>query len=235
MCSQLEDIIFKFENILHECFEISIFYSSEELSKYLTDGSNFELIFLEVELKSVNGLEIGQKIREEMQDDITQIVYISKKASYAMELFDIRPLNFLIKPFKSEKIKWVLQEALRLNKNKNQYFEFKSARTLIRILIKDILYLESKGKKIRVISSKGIYEYYGKLSEEEKQLYGHEFFQIHKSYLVNYYHVICYQYDYVELTNNDILPISQQNRKLMSQWFTKHWEEKKLSEQLLKP
>lgn len=47
-------------------------------------------------------------------DEITQIVYISGKSEYALELFDINPLNFLVKPLNYEKIEKVINKYLKL-------------------------------------------------------------------------------------------------------------------------
>jgi DNA-binding LytR/AlgR family response regulator len=82
------------------------------------------------------------------------------------------------------------------------------------VLISDILYFESSGRKVKIILKDGeVKEYYGKLSEVEEKLKKNDFFSIHKSYLINYNHVIEYTYEYVKMSNNEILGISQNNRK----------------------
>ncbi|MFA9423819.1 MAG: LytTR family transcriptional regulator DNA-binding domain-containing protein, partial [Sedimentibacter sp.] len=52
-----------------------------------------------------------------------------------------------------------------------------------------------------------------KLSSVEEQLNNNDFMMIHKSYLINFNHVIEYTYDYVKMSNKKILTISQNNRK----------------------
>lgn len=200
-------------------FEVDVFYSGEELYKYIVKGNFFHLIFLGIEFNNINGIEIGRKIREERNDNITQIVYISVKESYAMKLFDIRPLNFLVKPLKKEKIEMVLKTAIMLIDNENQYFEFMTSRTHIRVPFKDIIYLESNRKKIKIIVKDEEYEFYGKLIDAMKQLPCRNFFQIHKSYIVNYSYIVSYQYDCIEMINKKVLPISQHNRKFVGDWL----------------
>ena len=75
-----------------------------------------------------------------------------------------------------------------------------------------------------------VHEFYGKLSDVEKQLANKDFIQIHKSYLVNYFHVIKYQYENVQMSNNTVLSISQQHRKSVSDRLLKRWQEGKNSE-----
>lgn len=192
-----------------------MFYSGEELCKSMLSELNFDLIFLDIELKLLNGVEVGIKIREEMKNNTVQIVYISGKQGYAMELFQIRPMNFLVKPLSKEKITQVIKKFIELSQRDNQFFEFNIGKTFYKIPFKDILYFESERKKIRVITKSDSKEYYGRLSDVQALIESREFLAIHKSYLVNCFHVVEYQYDSVKLINGDILPISQNNRKVI--------------------
>ena len=72
-------------------FEVHIFTSGEALYEAVSAGTRFDLIFLDIELKLMSGVAVGQKIREELCDEEVHIVFISGKTEYAMELFAIRP------------------------------------------------------------------------------------------------------------------------------------------------
>lgn len=213
LCRQLKNMINQISENTDEIFEIMAFYTGEELYNFLVNGNRYDLIFLDIELCEINGVEVGRKIREELNDEATQIVYISAKDSYAMELFDIRPMNFLVKPLKQEKIESVLKTARKIMGSNNQYYEYKIGNVNFNVLINDVLYFESSGRKVKIILKDDVKEYYGKLSEAEEMLKNGDFFFIHKSYLINYNHVIEYTYDYVKMSNNEILGISQNNRK----------------------
>ena len=213
VCNQIEDIILKVSSEISEKIEVEVFYSGEELCEYMLRQSDFDLIFLDIELKLLNGVQVGRKIREEMGNDIVQIVYISGKQGYAMDLFEIRPMNFLVKPLSKEKITQVVKKFIELSGKGNQYFQFNIGKTLYKIPLKDILYFESEMKKIKVITKDSIKECYGKLSDVQQEIGNSDFLLIHKSYLVNYFYVAEYQYESIKLTNGDILPISQNHRK----------------------
>lgn len=219
VCSQVESILIELSKSLPKKIEVEIFYSGESLFQFLSDKAYFDMIFLDIEFQMLNGVEVGKKIRDELNNETTQIVYISGKDSYAMELFDIRPLNFLIKPLQEEKIEAAVRKVIDLVDRGNHFFEYKTGRTKNKIPIKDILYFESDGKKVKMVLQDEMHEFYGKLFEIEQQLEDQDFIPIHKSYLVNYYHVIEYQYDYVKMSNKTILPISQQHRKSVRDWL----------------
>lgn len=213
LCMQLESMLNEIIEETDETFEICIFFSGEALCDLLFNGNHFDIIFLDIELCEINGVEVGRKIRGELNDELTQIVYISAKESYAMDLFDVRPLNFLVKPLKREKIESVLKTAKKVLGSSNQYYEYKIGNVNFNVLLKDVLYFESSGRKVKIILKDDATEYYGKLSEVEEKLKNSDFFFIHKSYLINYNHVIEYTYEYVKMSNNEILGISQNNRK----------------------
>ncbi|NLJ58944.1 MAG: response regulator transcription factor [Tissierellia bacterium] len=213
ICQQLNNTLMDIGEKIDEKFQIDEFNSGEELYDFLQKGNRYELIFLDIELREINGVEVGKKIREELEDEITQIVYISGKESYAMELFDVRPLNFLIKPLNSEKIELVLKTARKIMQTSNKFYEYKIGNVNFNVLLRDVLYFESRGRKVRIITKDDEIEYYGKLSEVEEKLKDNKFLSIHKSYLINYKHVIEYSYEYVRMSNNEQLSISQNNRK----------------------
>jgi|LAHS01.1.fsa_nt_gb DNA-binding LytR/AlgR family response regulator len=213
LCMQLKGMIDEIIENTDEVYEITVFCTGEELCDLLYNGIHYDIIFLDIELCEINGVEVGKKIREELNDELTQIVYISAKESYAMDLFDIRPLNFLVKPLKREKIESVFITARKVLGSSNQYYEYKVGNVNLNVIINDILYFESSGRKVKIILKDDVTEYYGKLSEVEEKLKNSDFFFIHKSYFINYNHVIEYSYEYVKMSNNEILGISQNNRK----------------------
>ena len=90
-----------------------------------------------------------------------------------------------------------------------------------KIPIKDILYFESKKRKVYIVTEKNIFELYGKLNDIEKSLKNGKivFLRIHQSFLVNYRHVDVLAYDFVIMDNGKQLSISEDRRKLTSEQY----------------
>lgn len=215
ICRQLEDMLSDISKEINQVMETEVYYSGEELCNFLIKGNQYDLIFLDIEMYEINGVDVGKKIREELNDELTQIVYISSKESYAMELFEVRPLNFLIKPFNKVKIESVVLKAIKLIETENYCFEYKNNNITFAVPINDILYFESHGRKVNIIlkNETEIKSFYGKLSTVEEQINNIDFVMIHKSYLINLSFCIEYTYEYIKMTNQEILTISQNNRK----------------------
>ena len=74
-----------------------MFYDGESLCEYLKSSSSVDLLFLDIELPKCNGVEVGKYIREKLENEETEIIYISSKTNYAMKLFLMQTDGFSCK------------------------------------------------------------------------------------------------------------------------------------------
>lgn len=213
-CDELKEIILsKAKGALYENISVDIFYSGDALISDIGEGNLYDLIFLDIELGGkINGVEIGHIIRDEMDDYITQIVYISSKNNYDRQLFDVQPLHFLQKPIDVSKLLNDIKLAIKISGKENKIFEFKNLRNTVKVPYKDILYFESKGREISLVSCKMQYTFYDNIQELSKVLPDF-FIYPHRSYLVNYELIACFKYEELIMSNGDIIPISRSKRK----------------------
>ncbi len=218
LCSQLEDFVVRAGGHNNFHFDINVFYTGESLCCCLKEDK-FDLIFLDIELATMTGIEIGRQIRDDYEDNETQIVFISGMTSYAMALFKIRPLDYLIKPLDYQAVESVLLTAAKLLRLNRDYFEFSEQRHTMRIPVSSILYFESMGKKIRLVTKNGEHVFYGKKDDILNQISEEVLLQIHNSFLINYSLVEQYNYAEVMMINKDVLPISQAYRKQIRSWL----------------
>ncbi len=220
LCAQLEDLVLRAGRNNNLDFDISVFYTGESLC-YCLQTDKFDLLFLDIELATMTGIEIGRNIRDDYEDNETQIVFMSGMTSYAMSLFKIRPLDYLIKPLDYQTVENAILTAIKLMRLQHAYFEFSEQRSTVRIPVSSILYFESMGKKIRLVTKKGEHAFYGKKDDILKQISPDILLEIHNSYLVNHNMVEKYNYTEVVMINKDVLPISQTYRKHIRNWLLK--------------
>ena len=212
LCAELEEQIYSIAKELCIPVEVEVWYSGEGIQNDLKKGIQMDLIFLDIELVQNNGVAVGTFIRNEMNDLQTHIVYISAKESYAMQLFKVQPLDFLIKPLAFEQMKEVFVRSIRQKQNAEIYFEYQKGNSVFRILTKDIVYFMSKDKKIVIVKKDGEEEFYAKLKDIAKGL-PTDFMMIHQSYIINQMYVSEYSYEFVKMTNGAELNISKPYRK----------------------
>lgn len=212
MCDELVRLlrIYEIEHTLN--LNISVYYDGENLLADMEEGVHFDLLLLDIELAEINGVDVGNYIRKHNKDYMCQIIYISSKTGYALELFQIRPFDFLIKPITPDILFSCLDEYTNLFLNED-YFEFTIKGTQKRIPVNRIMYFESNGRKIFIYCISGKQEYYGKLSDLLEIDILKNFIMIHKSFFVNISHVADYRYETLITSDGTELSISKPNRK----------------------
>ena len=198
-------------------YEIDVFYTGEELCKEMETGKHYDLIFLDIEFAQteMNGVDVGRFIRDVHHNYLASIVYISWEKKYALQLFEIQPLNFLIKPLKEEKIDEVIDKYLKITGLWSGVFTYKIGHDTFKAQVKDIIYLESYDRKLVLHLADGSKdEFYGSLKNEyEEQLRKFDFLFIHNAYVVNYDYVAALKFNQVSLVDSGVsLPISKHRR-----------------------
>lgn len=225
ICVKIESIILDYGKRCLEKLKVEMFFSGEEICEYMMNGEEFDLIFLDIELNLINGIEVGKFIRDMLKNEATLIVYISAKDNYYQQLFDIRPMNFLHKPIDEKKIIADIEKAIDLSNRLTHVFTYRKSNTAYKRELKKILYFEAKGRMVRIVTITGEDIFYGKLKTILSQLEKYHFFCIHQSFLVNYAHITMFTHTEITMSNNEILPISRRQKEEVLEMLIKYEKE----------
>ncbi len=206
--------------------EIRLFECGQELA---TTDFRADIIILDVDMPSPNGIETAKRLREEGCEAV--IVFVTALREYVFDAFDVGAFHYLVKPFDEDKFCEVLDKAVKLlkkqeaaRKEPERVLNVRNGRLHTTIVIRDILYAEVFDREIllhmRVSSnavntfnetaetgSENVIRYYGKIGELEKTL-GDGFYRIHRSFLVNMNHICSYDGGHVNLKDHQ-LPIAR--------------------------
>ena len=217
ICAELERTLIEIFSQQKVEYEIDVFFTGEDLYRKMEAGTHYDLIFLDIEFAEdkASGVEIGHLIRDVHQNHLTSIVYISWEKKYALDLFDIQPFNFLIKPLEHRKIEEIIRKYLKISGLWAGEFAYKKGHDTFKVQIKDVIYLESRDRKLILHLANGRKEeFYGALEEAyNEQLQKFDFLFIHAAYVVNYDYVTTVKYNQLLLAGGEIsLPVSP-NRK----------------------
>ncbi len=209
--------ILKSEHVEHDCLP---YYSLTELYDDLKNkdinGLYYNLMILDIEFlaENINGVNLGEYVRETLLDDLSFIIYISSKTQYAMDLFKIRPFDFLTKPIDTERLKNDLLKIVFFSNIQAETFKIKSKKHVITVSLSSILYFQATNHTIQMVCNNGkTYEYPGRLKDVKEELAEKNFFCPHNSYVVNYSSVIVWARNELILSNNDSIPISRSHHQ----------------------
>lgn len=212
LCNQIESDILLYGKMYQKVFDIDIYTKGENLLKHVHSRENYDFMILDICLKDTTGIEIGKQIRNINKNYDVPIIYISSFKDYALQLFKIRPFDFLLKPIKKDELFSVMDEICKKLDSKKHYFSYKHGTLYSRIPYSNIIYFYSTDKKVSIVTLDKTEEFWGKLKDVESQTQPY-FLLIHKSFLINYNYVKKYNYDSVEMSDGRILSISQRKRK----------------------
>ena len=149
---------------------VEYFSSGEEFMFDWPEEKNFDIAFLDIEMNKITGMEIARYIRD--IDETMIIIFATGYHDYVFEGYDVRALNYLLKPIDKEKCLNVLNESLKYIEvnDKNDYYMLKSSKGCKRIKFDNIEYMIMFSHYIDIITNTETIKYKIKISEIEREL-----------------------------------------------------------------
>ncbi len=169
--------------------------------------SPFDILFLDIAMKPLNGLELAKRLRE--RGDESKIIFITAHQQYAIDAYDVQAYHYLLKPVDTKKLEAVILKLCSVLREESEHaITIRQGTMVRRVPFEQILYLEVINRKIYLHKNQETIPFYGKLSEVEPML-PDTFFRCHRSYIVNFDHVQHYKKEVIQLDNGYILPLSR--------------------------
>ena len=168
----------------------------------LASGKRFDIVFLDIQMDGMNGIEAARELRERQED--TVLIFITGVKEYVFDALDLYAFQYLLKPIDEGKFAEVLQRAAgEAKKKKEKKCLFIRTRNLT-LDQSEILYIESRAKKVEIHTAGAAQaiEIYAAMDELEAQL-GENFYRCHRAYIVNMDCITEYDGESITLTGGD--------------------------------
>lgn len=214
ICDDQKDVRMKLHVLLERLLETKgiqcqIFeFSSGEglLSWYEKHCGELDLIFLDIEMGGMNGMETAKILRA--QDESLQLVFVTGYADYVFDGYGVGALGYILKPPKPEQLEQVITKAIStIHRQSPQLFFCRDGESFYRIQKDTILYFQSQARRVICVTTERNYSFYAKLDEVAQEV-GESFVRIHQRYLVRAEAVE--RIDSSEVTlNGETLPVSR--------------------------
>ena len=156
--------------------------------KYLKDNK-VDVVFLDINMPELDGMSLG-KIISKIDENI-KIIFTTAYREYAVDAFEIKAFDYILKPFSEERIKEVLnnltkeKEEIKDTNNKINKITGIYEDKIFVISIDDIYYIEAFEKDNYIYTKDKTYISKIKLSKLEELLPKEKFYRTHRSYIVN--------------------------------------------------
>lgn len=180
-------------------------------AKQFIDRNQVDLLFLDVEMPGMNGLELLRLLPNRPLTILT-----TAKQGYAVEAFELNVVDYLVKPFSLSRIMLSIERALELfysqgvelaEPDAGEFLFIKDNKVMRKVNINDILWMEAKGDYVRLCTSEKNYVLHSSLRAFEEKLPPTKFLRVHRSYIIAF-NKIDYIEDKLLYIHNQPVPVS---------------------------
>lgn len=183
---QLERFLREFGRESGRAFQITHYDNGEDLIEQYR--SNFDLIFLDIEMPFVDGLTAAKHIRQ--IDPKVIMIFITNLAQYAIRGYEVNALDYIVKPIKYTSFSLHLSRAMpHLSAQEDTCLVIAVKGGVVKLDPDSILYIESQKNQLLFHTAAQVHTSTVTLQKIEDALAGKNFFRCSKSYLVNLAHV----------------------------------------------
>lgn len=187
----------------------SLYTSGKELLSDMEKGKMFDVVFCDIEMPEINGMEIGNALRKYREDII--LVYLTSFQKYAVDAYETRAFRYLLKPLDHEKAKDIMAAIVKEYSHFRKLI-FKDWDTVHFVNIADIIYMEAREKYTFAYTASQEFSSKTSLNEYDALLKQNGFFRIHRKYLVNSYYVDKLTSTGLTLSGGIELPVARRQR-----------------------
>ena len=180
--------------------------------------NGIDLIFLDIRMPELLGTEFVQSLQSP-----PKIIFTTAFKEYALDGFELDAVDYLLKPVRFERFLRAVNKAFpkkvadqadnnsELRKTGSDFIYLRVDRKLVKILLTDLLYIESARDYVKVFTRDKSYITRQTISSIEAMLSGNDFIRIHRSYIISVSKIKSFTNEMVEIGNNE-LPIGKYYR-----------------------
>ena len=194
-----------------------LFYASAEAFIIAWPNIVFDIIFLDIKMNCVSGIELAEYIRK--NDRNVMIVFLTSFQQYVLKGYDVNALHYLIKPLSKAKLLPVLDKAYTIWASRHNDVLIVSTRNgKMKLPFDEILYISMSSHIANIYTENNQYEL-RKTAAELNNMLPKYFVYCHRSHFVNLFKTDCVYNNSLLLTNGKLLPISRKNSKIVKDSF----------------
>ncbi|MCR5154083.1 MAG: LytTR family DNA-binding domain-containing protein [Lachnospiraceae bacterium] len=176
-------------------------------------ASDYDIIFLDIQMKHLDGMTTAKKIRE--IDPNVVLIFVTSTVQYAVQGYLVDAIGYVLKPVTYLQFTQLLEKAMaRVNqKNKKNFIVFSTPERQVKLECGNVIYLESQRNNVIIHSKDGDFITQGPLKKYEEILKPSGFSKCHNAYIVNLAFVYAVEHDEAILPDKTRIPISRARKK----------------------
>jgi len=191
-------------------FETRLF---KEGFSFLDHDKDYDLIFMDVEMPGMNGIQVAEKLRNEDSD--VALIFVTNMAQYAIQGYSVDAIDYVLKPIKYSRFSALMKKTLRIiDKNQENEIILKTGGGMKKLLLSSIYYIEISDHLLIYHTKDGDIDVWGTISGAEASLPAESFCRCSHSVIVSLKYVSSVVKDTIYLNNDNIkIAISHSKKK----------------------
>ena len=191
-----------------EGFEVSLTLYSSAVEAAEGYKSQFDALFLDIQMPGMTGMELAKEIRE--KDPHVTLVFVTSLAQFAIEGYSVSAADYLLKPLSYPEFRIKMLRAFaKMSKREEALLRLPSGNGIVVIPVSEVIYCETDGHSVIYHATSGDYRRYQAMKEAEKTLENEGFLRINSCYLVSKRFISGVEGHFVILKNGERLLISR--------------------------
>lgn len=219
---QILAALFKRYQELHATpFQIHIFQNGFSLLDAIDQGKRFDITILDILMPGENGIEIARNIRASGTD--TEIIFLTSSPEYAVDSYEVKAQNYLLKPVTEEKFFASIDSILAEldEKDTASFIIYTTEKQYSRIRVSSLVYGEVTHRTITLhLADQTMISAVMTFTEFQDILKAYpDFIYPHRSYAVNMNYIQYVTKSDIILTDGQKIPLSRNNYTKISEQF----------------
>lgn len=187
-----------------------------------------DLLFLDIQMPVMSGLGLLRSLPKP-----PAVILTTAHREFALESYDYNVVDYLLKPIAFERFLKAVGKVLHHDfmpvgssvstetTTEAPFIYIKSDRQFVKILLDDVLYIESVKNHVQIVTTKGKYITLMTISEMEEKLPPQRFIRVHRSFIVALMKIE--QFSHTNLTaGNHLIPIGELYKSLVLRKLSEH-------------
>lgn len=198
---QLEKCIKSYFESNHlKCPELVSFSSGESL---LADKGEKDIVFLDIQMPGMNGIFIGNELKKANKNVI--IFVVTSYSEYLDEAMRFHVFRYLSKPLDKQRFFRNMKDALAYYNSTTIKIPIETKQGVYSFPASQIIAIEAQGRKVIVHTTRQDFNSIHNMNYWAEQLPKNSFFQTHRSFIVNFEHVVDFDHSTIHLSDRQII------------------------------
>ena len=182
-----------------------------------------DLILMDIEMPGMNGLDAARAVLEQRPECKVIFVTAYSLFQYAHEAMHLGACDYLLKPYKEEKIRQLTAELRRVLCRQEPELEVRIARQIVRLPLTKIYYATAQNHYVRVVTDDGECRATANFAQVQEQLQTQpEFLVCNRGVIINMSKVLRFEGDCIEMLDGTHLPVRQKDKNSLLAQFTQY-------------